>query len=104
MNLLRETSNKALMMMCPGCKIEHIVRTQHSTDNAPNLARWTFNDNFDKPTLSPSILVRYDWGVNHEKRVCHSFVVDGVWQFLGDCTHELAGQHVPMIDVDTDYD
>ena len=28
---------------------------------------------------------------------CHSFLVDGVWQFLGDSAHALAGQNVPMV-------
>ena len=28
--------------------------------------------------------------------VCHSFVTDGLIQFLGDCTHALAGQTVDM--------
>jgi hypothetical protein len=32
-------------------------------------------------------------GVDHR---CHSFVVDGQIQFLGDCTHKLAGQTVPL--------
>ena len=33
--------------------------------------------------------------------VCHSFVVDGRIQFLGDCTHELACQTVDIPDFDT---
>lgn len=28
--------------------------------------------------------------------VCHSYVRDGQIQFLGDCTHKLAGQTVPL--------
>lgn len=28
--------------------------------------------------------------------VCHCFVADGAMQFLGDCTHALAGQTVPI--------
>lgn len=28
---------------------------------------------------------------------CHSFIKNGVWQFLNDCDHKLAGQHVPMV-------
>lgn len=33
---------------------------------------------------------------------CHSFVTDGRIQFLGDCTHSLAGQTVDLPDwVDT---
>jgi len=30
--------------------------------------------------------------------VCHSFVTDGRIQFLGDCTHTLAGQTVDLPD------
>jgi hypothetical protein len=30
------------------------------------------------------------------ERVCHSFVTDGKIQFLGDCTHALAGQTVEL--------
>lgn len=30
---------------------------------------------------------------------CHSFIVNGQWQFLGDCAHALAGQTVPMVPV-----
>jgi hypothetical protein len=29
-------------------------------------------------------------------KVCHSFVVDGQMQMLGDCTHPLAGQIVAI--------
>lgn len=28
---------------------------------------------------------------------CHSYVKAGRWEFLGDCTHDLAGQTVPMV-------
>lgn len=28
---------------------------------------------------------------------CHSFLRNGVWQFLGDCAHDMAGQNVPMV-------
>lgn len=28
---------------------------------------------------------------------CHSFLRDGVWDFLGDCAHRMAGQKVPMV-------
>lgn len=80
---------------CPGCKMEHVI----ATGEGPG-PRWTFNGNMEKPTFSPSLLVTYTWGPEHKSIVCHSFIVDGVWQFLTDCTHELAGQHVPMIDVE----
>lgn len=28
---------------------------------------------------------------------CHSFIRKGIWEFLGDCEHSLAGQNVPMV-------
>ena len=31
--------------------------------------------------------------------VCHSFVTDGVWRYLGDSTHEQAGRSVPVVDL-----
>ena len=58
--------------------------------------RWGFNGNVDAPTFTPSVLVRYSW--SDGPRVCHSFVTDGRIQFLGDCTHNLAGQTVDLPD------
>lgn len=77
--------------MCPGCKALH----------APSNS-WTFNGDPDRPTFSPSILVR---GVNDlgAPERCHSFVRDGKIQFLPDCTHELRGMTVPMERLDVDY-
>lgn len=52
-----------------------------------------------RPTFKPSILVTLRWSENdasEKDEVCHSFVTDGQIQFLGDCTHELAGQTVPI--------
>jgi len=54
-------------------------------------SRWTWNSNLDLPTFSPSVLVRYG-----DDRRCHSFVRDGQIQYLGDCTHALAGQTVDL--------
>lgn len=78
--------------------------------------RWDFNGDLERPTFSPSILVKSGHYVDGRKdahcwctyearlgrpspfqcRVCHSFVRDGSIQFLNDCTHALAGQTVPL--------
>jgi len=71
---------------------------------------WGFNGNHDAPTFSPSILVRGKRRITDDEHdrimagekinlpdyVCHSFVTDGQIRFLGDCTHELAGQTVVL--------
>ncbi len=59
---------------------------------------WTFNDDMDRPTFSPSLLCRWTEGEEHTPKRCHLFVRDGRIEFCGDCTHELAGKTVEMED------
>ncbi len=84
---------------CPGCDDFHQI----------SVGTWTFNGDLERPTFTPSVLVGgVQWGnddgfykPNHAvpaggRIVCHSFVTDGRIQFLGDCTHHLAGQTVDL--------
>ena len=73
---------------CPGCKCCHYIQF------APKVPAWTWNNDVEKPTIQPSILVRS--GARKGPTVCHMFVKDGFIEFLSDCTHELAGKTVPM--------
>lgn len=73
------------LFWCPGCKCSHHV--------GPG---WTFDGNVERPTVTPSILVQTRDAVGAKR--CHLFVRDGSLVFLGDCTHELAGQTVPMVE------
>lgn len=84
--LMRRTTD-GYMLHCPGCNMAHHVNVGKTT--GPN---WEFNGDAEKPTFSPSVLVKY----GGSGRICHSFIRDGQWQFLSDCTHELAGQTVPI--------
>lgn len=58
---------------------------------------WSWNGDTEKPTLHPSILTTYQHGEVLYK--CHSFVNDGSIQFLSDCSHELAGQTIDLLEV-----
>lgn len=78
---------------CPGCKGLHMVRTPHP-DGTNTGALWSWDGNTDAPTFEPSILVQ---GGSVPGYRCHSFLRAGVWEFLSDCSHELAGQRVPMV-------
>lgn len=66
---------------CPGCGYEH----------AFDPLIHEFNGDFNKPTISPSLL-------HVSSRRCHSYIVDGRIKFLADCWHQLAGQTVDLID------
>jgi hypothetical protein len=95
---------------CEGCKQNHMVNEG-----------WTFNGDYERPTFSPSILVRNghylpkhnsdpcwctynaehpDDPASFKCGVCHSFVTDGKIQYLSDCTHELAGQTIVLKPID----
>jgi hypothetical protein len=93
---------------CPGCGDTHVVPVP------PHPRAWTFNGSIDKPTLSPSILVRSGHHAPHWKPgdncwcgkdygfscyVCHSFVRDGRIEFCADSTHALAGKTVDLADI-----
>ena len=99
-------------LWCPGCDEHHAMPvSKPSNGDGP---MWTFNGDEEKPTLSPSILVRGTKQITDEEakrimkgekiepipHVCHSFVTDGKIQFLGDCTHKLVGQTVDLPEVE----
>jgi len=79
---------------CPGCKTHHMVSTDKPDEYGH---QWTFTGTVENPTIRTSLLVN----PNREpgRPVCHTFITNGMIQFLGDCTHELAGQTVEMEDI-----
>lgn len=103
---------------CPGCGHLHHM----NVDPANGRPAWSFNHDLEKPTFSPSLLVRSGHHVPGQPQppncapcnykdedgngwpypcgVCHSFIREGNIEFLSDCTHELAGKTVPMGDIE----
>ncbi len=88
--ILRNAEDGRLLFWCPGCDGAHMIRVQIGPGPG-----WSWNGDVDRPTFQPSILVNPGRS-NPEAHLCHSFVADGRIQFLGDCTHELAGQTVDL--------
>jgi len=93
---------RLLSWWCPGCQGPHQV----AVGEGPG-PRWGYNGNPEAPTFTPSVLVTWgsyadpNWKPEPDDPPglsgrCHSFVVDGQMQMLGDCTHALAGQTVPI--------
>ena len=82
--------------ICPGCNEEH----------AFNDEIWKWNNDYDKPTLSPSYLIK-GYRFDDKKKdysvpfLCHSFIKGGKIQFLDDCTHGLAGKTVELPEIKT---
>jgi hypothetical protein len=99
-----EKEKRNIAIMCPGCNCKHIIATKEPQSNG---AVWAFNGDMDKPTFSPSLLIRTGSHATPEyvdppecpPTTCHSFITDGKIQFLGDCTHALKGQTVDLPDI-----
>lgn len=104
-----------LMFWCEGCQTHH----------GPVVARlaggsvWSWNGRVDLPTVQPSIRVQSSRLTEEGLRMidaglpapeggrypsvdvlCHSYVTDGRIQYLGDCTHALAGQTVDLLPIE----
>ncbi len=76
---------------CPACQRMHGLRLE------PHPQAWNFNEDYDKPTFSPSLLVKV---YTPEEIICHSFIKDGMIQFLSDCTHNMAGKTVELENIE----
>ncbi len=89
---------RLIIFFCPGCRKVHGI----AVGQGPG-PRWDWDGNADRPTFSPSILVRAIFPPPREPDdppdvICHSFVRAGRIEFLSDCTHALAGQTVDLPD------
>jgi hypothetical protein len=92
--------HKSILHWCPGCDGVHGIQIA-----APDGPTWAFNDDWDKPTFSPSVRLfdkkRDAAGnvlMNEEVTLCHYFITDGKILFCVDSRHSLAGQTVELPD------
>jgi hypothetical protein len=105
---VEDTRYETWKFFCPGCGHNHVYYTKNP-DGRPV---WGFNGDVNKPTFSPSLLNRWgkDVDPNWEEPggtppsygwsgTCHLYVTAGQIQYLGDCTHKLAGQTIDMVDL-----
>jgi hypothetical protein len=89
--------------VCPGCNDFHMP-VVNDKQGGP---QWDFNGDLDRPTFSPSLLMRWSEyrdgdpdGKPSVHHICHSFIRDGRIEFLGDCTHHLANQEIELPEVE----
>ena len=94
---------RVLIFWCPGCAA---FRPRGSGLHAlpvfgETSPKWDWNGDLERVTLSPSTRTSYKYhnGGDVIEEVCHSFLKGGVFEFLGDCTHELKNQKVALPDL-----
>lgn len=103
------------LFWCPGCREAHPYNIKGGRWGSG----WSFNGDLDRPTFTPSLLMRtghHAPGTKPEEcwctynaahpedaapftcSICHLFLTDGQLQFCSDSTHDLAGKTVPLPD------
>ena len=105
---VKEDGSIGLTFWCPGCNHPHNICIQQGQGS--NYPVWTFNGDFIKPVLSPSVLSYWDkhtrdkdGNIISSQRVteCHSFVGNngakpGEIIFLTDSPHYLSGKIIEL--------
>lgn len=91
-----KTSDKSpqlglIYFKCPGCQVLHMIPTAGKS-------AFRFNGDFEKPTISPSVLVQ--GFLNKSKSICNFTVTDGNIYFLPNSTHDRADQTVELPDME----
>lgn len=86
--------SQLILHWCPGCKREHAVHAE----------RWNWNEDTERPTLSPSVLHFTSSNKGKRHTLCHYFIKDGQIQFCGDCPHEFASRTVPLEQIELNHD
>lgn len=95
---------KRLAFYCLGCKSAHSI-----TVGAPGA--WTWDGELVHPTINPSVkVIPHKTLINPDLEgealtapenitntpLCHSFIRNGFIEYLGDCTHRLAGETIEL--------
>jgi hypothetical protein len=94
---LRKTDSPGhYIFYCRACKCHHAVWTQ---EYQPGHPFWTFNNDMEKPSFKPSLLVQTP-DKDGNVQICHFFIEDGKMRYMNDCTHDLHNQTVEMEDVE----
>lgn len=87
-----------LVFVCPGCVVgsrpgyDGVHRLPVNVKEDIDKASWDWDGNLEFPTLSPSILTTGPFR-------CHSYINQGVFDFLVDSEHQFSGRKIPIPDL-----
>lgn len=83
------------LIWCPACGCGHSIPTP----------RWSFNNNLDSPTFTPSVRLSHRNPDTKQQDIthCHFNITNGQIVYHGDCPHGMAGKTIPMQEIPSDY-
>lgn len=85
----RKLMHPQYLYFCKGCGYEHAFGLLSEGGHH------NFNMDLNNPTVSPSLLQNFVPG-----KLCHSFIRNGMIEYLPDCQHELAGKTIELPDIE----
>lgn len=85
-----------LAFVCPGCTELDGGTGLHmlAVNTDKHQPSWTWDGDLEKPSLNPSIKTG-----EGTSKICHSYLTEGKFQFLSDCTHSLKNQFIDLPDL-----
>lgn len=92
---------------CPGCRCNHGFRTRAykmpeglsaEYQKSFNKSKWTFDGDYDSPTIHPSVRV-YRTIIKKDETICHFWMKKGMIQYLTDSKHKLKGKTIKMQEI-----
>lgn len=90
-DVMMQAEDGTLLFWCAGCNEHHGVWLE-AHPNPQTKAWWKWNGDRRKPTITPSLHVLASCCQPN----CHSYITDGMIQYLPDCQHALTGQTIPI--------
>lgn len=75
-------------LMLPVCRVTKVDKA------------WLWNGDIYAPTLKPSLLTTIGPDEDGKKTICHTWITDGKVEYLSDCTHDLKGQTLDLLDIE----
>lgn len=85
----KEWHHRQFEYMCAGCGYTHVFGLRSEGGHHD------FDMNLSSPTISPSLLQNF----GGESKLCHSFIRNGMIQYLNDCQHHLAGKTIELPEI-----
>lgn len=93
----------AVLYLCPGCGSHHLLILEGSprvmNTAADTGARWTWNGDKKKPSLTPSVRVSYPMVTTRKhqpKTTCHHWIKNGVAEMCEDHPGDKSGRKLKL--------
>lgn len=82
-----------VVFWCPSCRNNHVVPYTNTRPHRGGV--WFFDENFESPTIEPSLRVMQ---IDGKTTACHVVVTSGHLNFCGDQPNDFKNKTVPMED------